>query len=116
MTTSLNDLFYESESGFLFYGLILEYFILFQDDDDYDFNTFMRQLKLDHGSDLYDSDIFYEAVNDNIFLTLNWIEYKYKNNFETRLKLKDIINPNDLIELVLYMVCLDYFEDMENRI
>jgi hypothetical protein len=116
MTDSLNDLFYESETGFLFYGLILEYFIIFQDDDDYDFNTFMRQLKQDHGSNLYDSDLFYEAINDDIFLVLNWIDYKYKNNFETRLKLKDITNPNDLIELVLYMVCLDYFEDMENSI
>jgi len=116
MTNSINDEFYESECGFLSYGLILEYFILFQDDEEYDFNTFMRQLKLDHGNDLYDADIFYEAINDNIFLTLEWIDYKYRDNFSTRLKLKDITNPNDLIELVLYIVCLDYFHDMENSI
>ena len=62
---NLNDLFYTSELGFLLYGIVAEYFIL-NDDEEVDFDNLIQELTNNDEYTLYENDLFYDAINNNI--------------------------------------------------
>jgi hypothetical protein len=106
----LEEVFYESEIGRLIYTFVVEYCIM---NDRSTYNTMINYYTENRTIDLYDDEYLYEALNDNIFMVLDFIEQSYFCHYGSHIFLYEICNPSDLIAMLFFFVFQDYQNDLE---
>jgi len=110
MDIDLYDLFFESDIGRIIYGLVAEYCIM---NDNATYYSAILYYTNDGVFELYDDDDIYEAINDDIFLALDFVEQAYFKYYGTHLYLYEVSNPNDLINMIFFFVFNEYKKDHE---
>lgn len=100
----LETLFYESNLGLLTSHIVGEYFVRNINND---FELFIDLITDDGDIDLYDYDELFEYLHEVIFLHIHWVQQRYFHRFNTELKVKNIIDPNKLLKIILYFVYID---------
>jgi len=115
----LDELFYDSSLAKTAYAIIVEYAVLYSsinlDDDGDDEDLFDNLISdiTDNGVyPLYEHDDLYDALNEDIFLHLDWLEQKHYSYYDERLEVYEILNPNELIKEIMRFIYIDYLQGL----
>ena len=117
----LDELFYDSSLAKTAYAIIVEYAVLYSsinldddsDDDDEDlFENLISDITDNGVFPLYEHDDLYDALNEDIFLHLDWLEQKHYSYYHERLEVYEILNPNELIKEIMRFIYIDYLQGL----
>jgi hypothetical protein len=116
----LDELFYQSTLAKTAYAIIVEYAILnssinIDDDEDDDEEVFENLINdiTDCGRyKLYEHDDLYDALHEDIFLHLDYLEQKHYSYYQEHLELHEILNPNELIKAIMKFIYIDYLQEI----
>ena len=118
---SLEGLFNDSTLAKTAYAIIAEYVILNSSDDDDDdddddeeelFENLINDITDNGKCPLYEHDDLYDALHEDIFLHLDWLEQKHYSYYQEHLELHEILNPNELIKAIMKFIYIDYLQEI----